>query len=156
MPAGAGIKAAAPKVRGGNPPRTSDVRVSVWSSQIRRPGSTVFQKGVGKDEQLSHDGCECDLCSLSVGTDLQLIDGTRGINSIFTARQAPENGAIPAPQFPDRLPEGAAYDALLGRVMGNEIIRGKLLSNDGELTLVVLALDPSAIKSDRLLGKFEA
>ena len=40
--------------------------------------------------------------------------------------------------------------------MGNEIIRGKLLSNDGELTLVVLALDPSAIKSDRLLGKFEA
>jgi hypothetical protein len=45
---------------------------------------------------------------------------------------------------------------LLGRVMGNEIIRGKLLSNDGELTLVVLALGPSAVKSDRLLGKIEA
>jgi predicted outer membrane protein len=40
--------------------------------------------------------------------------------------------------------------------MGNEIIRGKLLSNDGELTLVVLALDPSAVKSDRLLGTIEA
>jgi uncharacterized protein len=34
--------------------------------------------------------------------------------------------------------------------MGNEIIRGKLLSNDGALTLVVLALNPSAVESDRL------
>jgi uncharacterized protein len=34
--------------------------------------------------------------------------------------------------------------------MGNEIIRGKLLSNDGALTLVVLALDPSTVESDRL------
>ncbi len=83
-------------------------------------------------------------------TDLQLIDGTRGIISIFSARQPPENGAIPAPLFPEELPEGAAYDALVRRVMGNEIIRGKLLSNDGELTLVVLALDPAAVESSRL------
>jgi len=83
-------------------------------------------------------------------TDLQLIDGTRGIISIFSARQPPENGAIPAPLFPDQLPEGAAYDALVRRVMGNEIIRGKLLSNDGELTLVVLALDPTVVESNRL------
>src|ERR1700731_4462982 len=82
-------------------------------------------------------------------TDLQLIEGTRGIISIFSARQPPENGAIPAPLFPDQLPEGAAYDALVRRVMGNEIIRGKLLSNDGELTLVVLALDPSVVESNR-------
>jgi hypothetical protein len=83
-------------------------------------------------------------------TDLQLIDGTRGIISIFSARQPPENGAIPAPLFADQLPEGAAYDVLVRRVMGNEIIRGKLLSNDGELTLVVLALDPSVVASHRL------
>ncbi len=57
---------------------------------------------------------------------------------------------LPAPLFPDQLPEGAAYDALVRRVMGNEIIRGKLLSNDGELTLVVLALDPSVVESNRL------
>jgi uncharacterized protein len=83
-------------------------------------------------------------------TDLQLIDGTRGIISIFSARQPPENGAIPTPLFPDELPEGAAYDALVRRVMGNEIIRGKLLSNDGELTLIVLPLDPSVVESNRL------
>jgi hypothetical protein len=33
---------------------------------------------------------------------------------------------------------------MINRVMGNEIIRGKLLSTDGELTLVVLALDPAS------------
>jgi uncharacterized protein len=83
-------------------------------------------------------------------TDLQLIDGTRGIISIFSARQPPEDGGIPAPLFPDQLPEGAAYDAMINRVMGNEIIRGKLLSTDGELTLVVLALDPTVVESNRL------
>jgi predicted RND superfamily exporter protein len=83
-------------------------------------------------------------------TDLQLIDGTRGMISIFSARQPPEDGGIPAPLFPDQLPEGAAYDAMINRVMGNEIIRGKLLSTDGELTLVVLALDPSVVGSNRL------
>lgn len=83
-------------------------------------------------------------------TDLQLIDGTRGIISIFSARQPPENGAIPAPLFPDQLPEGAAYDALVRRVLANEIIRGKLLSKDGELTLAVLALDPATVESNRL------
>jgi uncharacterized protein len=83
-------------------------------------------------------------------TDLQLIDGTRGIISIFSARQPPEDGGIPAPLFPDQMPEGAAYDAMINRVMGNEIIRGKLLSTDGELTLVVLALDPTVVESNRL------
>ncbi|MEA2888102.1 MAG: uncharacterized protein QOD11_2462, partial [Bradyrhizobium sp.] len=34
--------------------------------------------------------------------------------------------------------------------MKNEIIRGKLLSVDGELTLIVLALDPDIVASSRL------
>jgi predicted RND superfamily exporter protein len=85
-------------------------------------------------------------------TDLQLIDGTRGLISLFSARQAPEAGHIPAPLFPAELPEGEAYDALIERVMQNEIIRGKLLSEDGELALVVLALEPSVAASDSLRG----
>ena len=32
--------------------------------------------------------------------DLQLIDGTRGVISLFSARQPPENGQIPAALFP--------------------------------------------------------
>jgi uncharacterized protein len=83
-------------------------------------------------------------------TDLQLIDGTRGIISLFSARQPPKGSELPAPLFPEQLPEGAEYDQLVQRVMNNEIIRGKLLSEDGELTLIVLALDPDVVASSRL------
>jgi uncharacterized protein len=83
-------------------------------------------------------------------TDLQLIDGTRGIISLFSARQPPQGSELPAPLFPEQLPESAEYDRLIQRVMNNEIIRGKLLSEDGELTLIVLALDPEVVASSRL------
>jgi predicted RND superfamily exporter protein len=84
-------------------------------------------------------------------TDLQLIEGTRGIISLFSARQPPVDNHLPEPLFPEELPKGAAYDALIQQVMSNEIIRGKLLSEDGQLALIVLALDPSAVSSE--LGK---
>lgn len=80
-----------------------------------------------------------------VVTDVQLIDGVKGIISLFSARQPPEGGQIPAPLFPPDLPEGAAYDALIVKIKTNEIIRGKFLSEDGELALIVLALDPAIV-----------
>ena len=83
-------------------------------------------------------------------TDLQLIEGTRGIISLFSARQPPQGIELPAPLFPEQLPEGTEYDRLIQRVMSNEIIHGKLLSEDGELTLIVLALDPDFVSSSRL------
>jgi predicted RND superfamily exporter protein len=83
-------------------------------------------------------------------TDLQLIDGTRGVISLFSARQPPENGKLPAPIFPEELPEGAAYQQLVQQVLTNEIIRGKLLSQDGELALVVIAIDPAVAAGSRL------
>jgi uncharacterized protein len=85
-----------------------------------------------------------------VVTDLQLIDGTRGLISLFSARQPPENGHLPEALFPEPLPTGAAYDELIQKVTSNEIIRGKLLSDDGELALVVLALDPAIAEGNRL------
>src|SRR5215467_9874262 len=83
-------------------------------------------------------------------TDLQLIDGTRGIISLFSARQPPEGDHLPEPLFPEPLPEGKDYDALVHKVLTNEIIRGKLISEDGELALVVLALDPKAATGNGL------
>jgi predicted RND superfamily exporter protein len=85
-----------------------------------------------------------------VVTDLQLIEGTRGLISLFSARQPPENGHLPEALFPEPLPTGAAYDELIRKVTSNEIIRGKLLSTDGELALVVLALDPAVAEGNRL------
>jgi predicted RND superfamily exporter protein len=83
-------------------------------------------------------------------TDLQLIDGTRGLISLFSARQPPERGELPAALFPPDLPRGEAYDRLIERVKQNEIIRGKLLSEDGELALIVLALDPAVVEGKGL------
>jgi uncharacterized protein len=81
--------------------------------------------------------------------DLQLIEGTRGLISLFSARQPSEKGRIPEALFPEEIPQGA--DAkLIDRVKANELIRGKLLSEDGQLALIVLALDPAAVEGNRL------
>ncbi|TFV80030.1 RND transporter [Bradyrhizobium frederickii] len=83
-------------------------------------------------------------------TDLQLVEGTRGLVSLFSARQAPAPGKLPAALFPAELPEGADYDKFIETVKNNEIIRGKLLSEDGTLALVVLSLDPEVVASNKL------
>jgi len=83
-------------------------------------------------------------------TDLQLIDGTRGLISLFSAREPPQGDQLPAPLFPEQLPEGAEYDKLVERIKSNEIIRGKLLSEDGTLALIVLALEPEIAGTGRL------
>jgi hypothetical protein len=83
-------------------------------------------------------------------TDLQLVDGTRGLISLFSARQAPAPGKLPAALFPSELPQGADYDKFIETVKSNEIIRGKLLSEDGTLALIVLSLEPEVVASNGL------
>src|ERR1700754_5139263 len=83
-------------------------------------------------------------------TDLQLVDGTKGLVSLFSARQSPAPGKLPAALFPAELPEGAQYDKFIETVKANEIIRGKLLSEDGTLALIVLSLDPEVVASNKL------
>ncbi len=78
-------------------------------------------------------------------TDVQLVEGTTGVLSLFSARQPPEGGHLPEPLFPMELPTGDAYKAFVDKVMGNEIIRGKLLSDDGTLALAVVSLDPAIV-----------
>ena len=83
-------------------------------------------------------------------TDLQLVEGTRGLISLFSARQAPAPGKLPAALFPSDLPQGADYDKFIETVKSNEIIRGKLLSEDGTLALIVLSLEPDVVASNKL------
>ena len=83
-------------------------------------------------------------------TDLQLVNGTRGLISLFSARQAPAPGKLPAALFPSELPQGADYDKFIETVKSNEIIRGKLLSEDGTLALIVLSLEPQVVASNKL------
>src|SRR6201992_1083422 len=83
-------------------------------------------------------------------TDMQLVEGTRGLISLFSARQAPAPGKFPAALFPSQLPEGADYDKFIETVKSNELIRGKLLSEDGTLALVVLSIEPDVVASNKL------
>jgi predicted RND superfamily exporter protein len=82
--------------------------------------------------------------------DLQLVDGARGVISMFSAREPGKNGGGSSPLFPDDLPDGAAYDALMDQVKNNALIRGRLLSEQGELALVVLSLEPSVVDGQQL------
>ena len=83
-------------------------------------------------------------------TDLQLIDGERSIISLFSAREPPKAGqTIPPSLFPEPLPEGQAYDDLVKKVRANELINGKLISPDGTLALIVLALNPDVASSSK-------
>ncbi|HXL14343.1 MAG TPA: MMPL family transporter [Bradyrhizobium sp.] len=83
-------------------------------------------------------------------TDLQLVEGTRGLISLFSARQAPAPGKLPAALFPSELPQGPEYNKFIETVKSNEIIRGKLLSEDGTLALIVLSLEPQIVASNKL------
>ncbi len=83
-------------------------------------------------------------------SELQFVDGMDGEVSLFSAREAPEPGKVPGPVFPARLPSGADYAKLIDQVRNNEIIKGKLLSDDGTLTLVLLALDREVVASKGL------
>ena len=82
--------------------------------------------------------------------NLQFVDGMDGEVSLFSAREAPEPGKIPGPVFPAELPKGDAYKQLIDKVRNNEIIKGKLLSDDGTLTLILLALDRKVVAEQGL------
>ena len=74
--------------------------------------------------------------------ELQLVEGVEGIVSMLAARGEPDERGYPPPIVPDFLPEDdAAFAGIVERLRANEIVRGKFLSDDGTLALVVIALD---------------
>jgi hypothetical protein len=135
--------------------RSDTAEFRQYEEVTRRFPSTEFDvlvvvegRDPGRGQLLERESIEA---LRNVVTDLQLIDGTRGIISLFSARQPPPpEGGLPPALFPSDLPTGAEYQALIERVRSNEIIRGKLLSDDGELALMVLAIDPEVVEGNGL------
>jgi predicted RND superfamily exporter protein len=82
--------------------------------------------------------------------ELQLVPSMRGLVSLFSAREPAPRGVIPPPLFPVEMPEGEAYERLVKRLRANKIISGKLLSDDGQLALIVVALDRKVVASTGL------
>ncbi len=82
----------------------------------------------------------------NVARELQLTDGVAGVVSMLSARGKPDANGYAAPVVPDELPGGAALTPIVAALKQNDIVRGKFLSDDGELTMVVLALDRHVVE----------
>lgn len=79
--------------------------------------------------------------------DLQLTDGVKGLVSMLSARGMPDATGYAPPVVPDDLPaDEAGYQAVIGQLKENDIVKGKFLSDDGELALIVIALDREMVE----------
>jgi uncharacterized protein len=78
--------------------------------------------------------------------DLQLAEGVDGIVSMLSARGIPDQSGLPPPIVPDPLPDGAEFAQVVERLRSNDIVKGKFLSDDGKLALIVMALDREAVQ----------
>ena len=78
--------------------------------------------------------------------ELQLTDGVGGLVSMLSARGKPDATGYAPPVVPDDLPEGAEYDAVIKTLKENDIVKGKFLSPDGQLALIVIALDRKVVE----------
>lgn len=78
--------------------------------------------------------------------ELQLADGVGGLVSMLSARGKPDESGYAAPVVPDELPaDEQAFGDMIARLKSNDIVKGKFLSDDGELALVVIALDRAVV-----------
>ena len=80
--------------------------------------------------------------------DLQLTDGVKGLVSMLSARGVPDATGYAAPVVPDDLPDDeAAYEQVMAALKTNDIVKGKFLSDDGQLALIVIALDRAVVEA---------
>jgi hypothetical protein len=77
--------------------------------------------------------------------ELNLVEGVKGVVSFFSAREQLDEAGYAPPLFTDEIPEGQAYERLIERLRENQIVAGKMLSDDGRLSLIVMALDRAAV-----------
>ncbi|MEM7749471.1 MAG: MMPL family transporter, partial [Pseudomonadota bacterium] len=79
--------------------------------------------------------------------DLQLADGIDGLVSMLSARGRPDATGYAAPIVPDELPESEeAFQEIIKALRENEIVKGKFLSDDGRLGLILMALDRKVLE----------
>jgi uncharacterized protein len=80
-------------------------------------------------------------------TELQLVEGVSGLVSMLSARGKPDATGYAAPLVPDELPaDGPAFDAMIDALKTNDIVKGKFLSDDGQLAMIIIALDREVVR----------
>ena len=88
--------------------------------------------------------------------ELDALEGVRSVLSMFSAIQAPEDGAELQPLFPDDLDTIEDLDALRREATGNPLVAEKLLSDDGSLAVFSISLaekNRSEATDRRLVGE---
>lgn len=85
-----------------------------------------------------------------IALDLEFLNASRGVTSIFAARKPPGNAGSPQPLIPAVLPGDEAFDALRRDILTDSFVGGKLISADGSLTLLVVNLDRQAVANEGL------
>jgi predicted RND superfamily exporter protein len=87
--------------------------------------------------------------------ELQLADGIAGVVSMMSARDNLDATGYAPPILPDLLPEEPdEFAKMIARLKANEIVKGKFLSDDGRLAMIVLSLDRAIARevgTDRLI-----
>ena len=78
-------------------------------------------------------------------SELQLADGVSGLVSMLSARGKPDANGYAPPIVPDDLPDDAGLAGIVAALKSNDIVKGKFLSEDGELALIVLSLDRAVV-----------
>lgn len=95
------------------------------------------------DNLLTRKGLEA---FANTAIDLQLANGVDGLVSMLSARGKPDETGYAAPIVPDELPTDATeFTTIIKNLRENEIVRGKFLSDDGRLALIVMALDRKVV-----------
>lgn len=79
--------------------------------------------------------------------ELGLAEAVDGIVSLFSARRMLDEDGFAAPLFPAQMPDAEEFTLLTQELRNNEIVKGKLLSDDGQLTLVLVALNQKKVAS---------
>lgn len=91
--------------------------------------------------------------------ELEALDEVRGVLSMFSAIQAPEDGSEPEPLFPDDLSELDNWEDLRRQAARHPLIADKLLADDGSLAVFPVSLvggERSAATDRRLVEKVRA
>lgn len=77
-----------------------------------------------------------------ITTFLQLEDGVGGLVSMLSARGKPDENGYAAPIVPDDIPtDDTEFKNVVERLRSNDIVKGKFLSDDGKLALIVISID---------------
>lgn len=129
-------------------------------SELFRSDTAEFQQFARMSERFPSG--EFDVLAVVEGPDLltqnglealrnfvieqQFVEGTKGVVSMFSAREPPNEQGFPEALFPEEIPDGAALEKLVERVRTNEIVRNRFLSEDGTLALVVIPLDKAKVE----------